>query len=119
MRYFTMPAGHINITSYKPGTSEPIVYEASVREGFRTIFGDPRFVQVLGTFDAYDLRKKFLDSAPKDVIELRDQEHSVMRDVVTRPATGLFNPDLLTSDDGIAFLRSIVDMPTTKPTPSS
>jgi len=113
MHYLTIQAAPMRILD--KDDASVVTSEVTAAQAFATMFQDFPFVQKLGTFNAYDLRAKLIAAKPGDVVELRDDEHSVLAEVATKPTAGLWNPAFLNSPDGIEFLRSIVKAPTTKP----
>ena len=108
MRYAKLPATVTFDNQSAPGGKQSI----DVGPLCDTLLLHPLALKALGLFAVIDLRAK-MRAAAGGVVELSDQEHEVLRQVVERPET--LAPVVALSEEGFAFLRAIFDASPTKP----
>ncbi len=83
------------------GQPMPLVSQGDV---LKMLFRSNKFVQELGQFEAYDLRKSL--TTADGWVKLTDAEFETLKSICTKP--DVYNPVWFTASDIVEFLRGIV-----------
>jgi hypothetical protein len=81
---------------------------------FRLLFGDQRIWQLLDAGSLFDLRGQLVNAKPGAWEKVTEDEWQALCAAVRRPT--VYRQEFLFSPDGQAFLRAILDAPTSIPT---
>lgn len=108
MRYIPIPSSPIAVIN--PADDSKLA-DVTTDVIFRAAFNDPRFIQTLGLFSSSDLRSALVSASPGSTVSIRDEEHAILSQVLTKPGPGILSMALMTSPDAVSFFRSVVSAP--------